>query len=209
MGRLANSLNRPSPRFKPQPTILVICEDSKSGKRYLEDSSRHFKVEVKVEITHCGHTDPQGIVAEALERQQRFDHVFCVIDRDGHQKFDEALAAAKHSHKVDVIASYPCFEFWLLLHFENSRKPYTAAGKKSAADRLIAHLQTYPEMKHYAKGDAQSLFAALKGDRFATARAIAPGILGDALKCGNMNPSTRLHELMDFFEKLSVPQLVK
>lgn len=58
MERNAASFNRQKSRYKPQPTVLVICEDSKSGKRYLEDASRHFRVNVVVEITHCGKTDP-------------------------------------------------------------------------------------------------------------------------------------------------------
>jgi len=163
-------------------------------------------VQVTVEITHCGRTDPQGIVAEALAREAKFDHVFCVIDRDGHQKFDDALMAARQSPKIDVIASYPCFEYWLLLHFENTRKPYTAVGKKSAADLLIDRLKTHPGMEHYAKGSIQSLFDYLNGPRFATARATAPRVLADAKKSGDMNPSTRIHDLMAFFENLSSPQ---
>lgn len=106
--------DRAKPRFKPQPTVLVICEDTKSGKRYLEDASLYFRVRVQVDIIHCGNTDPKGIVKEAISRQGKFDHVFCAIDRDTHKNFDEVLNLANTSKKVEVIVSYPCFEFWLL-----------------------------------------------------------------------------------------------
>jgi hypothetical protein len=206
MGRTSASFNRPKPRLKPQPTVLVICEDTKSGKRYLEDASLYFRVSVLVEITHCGKTDPLSIVKEAISRQGKFDHVFCAIDRDTHATFDEALKLAKTSKKVDIIASYPCFEFWLLLHFGYNRKPYVAAGKHSAAEQLIKDLCTYPCLENYDKGKDLSIFKLLLGRCFDEARRIAPKVLTEAIASEEMNPSTRLHESLDFFEKLSSPQ---
>jgi hypothetical protein len=205
MARTATSFNRSKPRLKPQPTVLIICEDTKSGKRYLEDASLHFRVSVLVEITHCGKTDPLNIVKEAIKRQGKFDHVFCAIDRDTHATFDEALKLAEMSQKVDIIVSYPCFEFWLLLHFCYNRKPYAAAGKHSAAELLIKDLCTYPDLKNYDKGKDLSIFKLLL-ERFDEARRIAPKVLTEALASEEMNPSTRLHELLDFLEKLSSPQ---
>jgi hypothetical protein len=125
MARTANSFSRSKSRFKAQPKVLVLCEDSKSGKRYLEDACLHFRVKVLVEITHCGKTDPLNIVKEAISHQGKFDHIFCAIDRDNHQNFDEALNLIGASKKIEIIVSYPCFEFWLLLHFVGyNRKPY-------------------------------------------------------------------------------------
>ncbi len=207
MGRSPQSFDRSGSRLKQQPTVLVICEDLKSGKQYLEDARRHFRIDVRVEITHCGRTDPQGIVREARQRQARFDRVFCAIDRDDHQKFDEALALAQNSN-ITVIASYPCFEFWLLLHFGYCRKPYTAVGRDSAADRLISDLRRHPGMDKYSKGDAKSVFQMLRGASFNGARELAPRVLRDAIQSGEMNPSTNIHELIAFFEELSVPQPV-
>jgi hypothetical protein len=82
--REAESFNRSRPRYKQFPKVLVICEDSKSGLKYLSDASFHFRVTVEIEVSHCGRTDPKGIVEEALRRQKKLDHVYCVIDRDNH-----------------------------------------------------------------------------------------------------------------------------
>lgn len=208
MARSAASFNRKNPVYKPQPTVLVICEDTKSGKRYLEDASQHFDVKVLVDITHCGKTDPKGIVKEAINRQGKFDHVFCTIDRDTHKNFDEALNLAKTSKKVEVIVSYPCFEFWLLLHFGYNRKPYTAAGKYSPADLVIKELCTHACLKNYDKSNTQNIFNLMLDNGFLEARRIAPKVLAEAIASEEMNPSTRLHELLDFFEKLSNPQKI-
>lgn len=208
MAKSAKSFNRAKPRYKPQPTILVICEDSKSGKRYLEDASLHFRVKVSVEIIHCGVTDPLNIVKEAISRQGKFDRVFCAIDRDSHETFVAAQQWVKDAKKVELVVSYPCFEFWLLLHFGYNRKPYMPTGKHSAAELLIKDLRSKPGFEDYDKGKDKSIFKMLLDqDRFATARHIAPTILVEAKDSGEMNPSTKLHELLDCFEKLSLLQV--
>jgi hypothetical protein len=200
------NFNRSKPKFKPQPKVLVICEDSKSSKHYLDDANYQLRSFVEVKITHCGNTDPKGIVEEAKSQQKNFDRVYCVIDRDTHKNFDEAVNSAQSTEKVKLIVSYPCFEFWLLLHFCYSRKPYTAIGKDSPADCLITDLRKCAGMENYAKGDDKNLFNFLLDKGFTDARIRSPKILAEAQKSGEMNPSTQLHELMDYFEVLSQPQ---
>ena len=205
MARTAASFNRRKPFLKQEPKILVICEDSKSGKRYLEDASRHFKAKVYVEFVYYSKNSPRNIVNQAIKRQKDFDKVFCVIDRDTHETFDEALSLAKTITKIEVITSYPCFEFWLLLHFGCFRDPYYAFGKDSAADLVIKQLRNYSCLKNYDKGQDINIFN-LMLDKFNMARQNSPKVLAEAKQTGEMNPSTQLHELIDEFEKLSKPQ---
>ncbi|MNF66150.1 hypothetical protein D3C84_479340 [compost metagenome] len=206
MGRSANSFDRKGSRFKPQPKVLILCEDSKSGKRYLEDAALHFRANAQVEIAHCGVTHPSGIVEKAIARQKSFDRVFCALDRDTHICFDRAIDLAKRHPKIKVIASFPCFEFWLLLHFGYNRKPFAAAGKNSPGDLVAKSLREKPNMEKYEKGKDISYFAQLLGEPFKTARTLAPKILEDVVKSGEPNPSTEIHLLMDEFESLSKPQ---
>ncbi|HWZ49115.1 MAG TPA: RloB family protein [Herbaspirillum sp.] len=202
MGRSAKSFERRKPQFKPRPTVLVVCEDSKSAKRYLEDATYHFRINVTVEISHCGRTDPKGIVANAIERSAKFDRVFCAIDRDTHESFEAAIATADAAEKVTVIASYPCFEFWYLLHFDYSRKPYRTAGNESAGDRLGADLRACEGMERYDKGAKKSVFDLLL-DKLPVARHTASRVFQHAVDTKEMNPSTQVHTLIDFFEDLS------
>ncbi|MCF4993969.1 RloB domain-containing protein [Pseudomonas syringae] len=195
-------------RFKPQPKVLVLCEDSKSGKQYLEEAASYFRASAHVEIVHCGVTHPSGIVERAVIRQRRFDKVFCVLDRDTHLCFERALDLAKSHPKIQVIASYPCFEFWLLLHFGFNRKPFRAVGKYSPADLVIKSLRTKHGMDRYEKGRTIGYFAQLSGEPFTTARILAPKILEDVVLSGEPNPSTDIHLLMDEFEILAQPQMI-
>lgn len=205
MARSASSFTRKNPKFAPQPTVLVLCEDRKSGKNYLEDVSRYFRVDVKVSIAHCGNTDPLGIVRKAVSEQRKYEYVFCTIDRDTHQNFDQALQLSRAHEKITVIPSYPCFEYWLLLHFGYSRKPYRGTGRLSPAEMVLKDLKEKTGMENYDKGANISIFEKLLGEPFLDARKHSPRALAEALESREMNPSTELHRLIDFLEKLSEP----
>ena len=202
MARSASSFDRAKPRFRPQPRTLVLCEDSKSCLLYLKDAAQHFRSYAEIEVANCGKTDPKGIVTEAvnLKRRQKFDDVICVIDRDSHHGFQEALELAAQN-LVGVVASYPCYEFWLLLHFRKTRAPYMPAGDHSAAERVSRSLRQESGMDKYEKGAAKGLFISLL-DRLPDARTRSMQVLTEALADGEMNPSTRLHELIEAFEAL-------
>ena len=199
------AFRRNEPRFRPQPTVLVICEDSKSSKTYLNDVKLYFRAQLRLAVTHCGKTDPAGIVSEGIRQSKQFDRVFCVIDRDEHQNFDEAVQLASSKPKVTVVPSYPCFEYWLLLHFGYTRKPYQRSGAKSPADCLIDDLKLHPGMSDYAKGAKVSPFTTLSVAQFTDARAHAARALVEAIQVRELNPSTTLHQLIDVIEELGSP----
>jgi hypothetical protein len=208
MGRSVRLFDRKKSRFKQQPKVLILCEDSKSGKRYLEDAAFHFRANAQVEVAHCGVTHPSGIVERAIARQKAFDKVFCALDRDTHLCFNRAIDLAKPHPKIKVIASFPCFEFWLLLRFGYNRKPFAAVGGKSPGELVAKSLRSQLLMEGYEKGESVSHFDLLKGVPFNTARTLAPRVLSDAAKSGEPNPSTEIHLLMNEFEALSVPQSI-
>lgn len=201
--RNAGSFARGKARLAPQPTVLVLCEDSKASIAYLNDAARHFRASPHVHVEHCGRTDPLGIVEEAIVRRRRYDEVFCVIDRNGHESFEAACALARERAGLAVVRSYPCFEYWLLLHFDYTRSPFTAVGAKSSCDRVTDVLRQQANMNAYDKGNVQGLFdRMLAGDLFTRARLNATRALQDAIEVDELNPSTQLHILMDRFETL-------
>jgi hypothetical protein len=206
VARDAKSFGRKPARYKPQPRVLVLCEDSKSSLFYLREAAQHFRVHAQVEIAHPGKTDPKGIVGEAIKRRRSLDRVFCVIDRDTHHGFDEALQLAA-AGAVDTIVSHPCYEFWLLLHFRYTRAGYVAGGGNSAADHMVQHVRVEAGMQAYAKGSITGLFDRLL-ERLPAARERAEQTMQKALADGERNPSTELHLLIEAFERLAQPQPV-
>lgn len=201
MVRDARSFERREKEKKSPPKILVICEDKKSGKRYIEDAAYYFRVDVVVEVAHVGKTDPKGIVEEAVKQLKKYDRIFCAIDRDTHETWDQALALAKREDKIHVIGSFPCLEFWFILHFNRNRKPYSREGNKSPGDCCVVDLKKCKDMGGYAKGGDGKVFKNLLPN-LPTARANSLRVLQEAEKENEFNPSTRMHELIDFLEAL-------
>lgn len=48
----------------------------------------------------------------------KIDHVWCVVDVDDHTTLNEALLLARRNG-VNLIVSNPCFEIWLLWHYQD------------------------------------------------------------------------------------------
>ena len=209
MARATQSFRRKAPSFQPQPRVLILCEDTKSSLFYLQDAARHFRSYAEVEIANIGKTDPLSIVEEAIKKQRVFESIYCVIDRDQHEGFDAALALAHgHTQKITVIASYTCYEFWLLLHFCKKTKPYISAGNKSSGELLLKDLRAYDEMREYAKGnDTADIFDKLLL-RLPDARKRSAQVMAEMVQINSLNPSTRLHDLIELLEKLGQPQLL-
>ena len=206
MGRHADSFKRLAPKFKAHPKVLVICEDKKSAKDYFEEAARNFRALADVEFDHCGRTDPKGIVENAIRRSSKYDQILCVIDRDTHDSgnFNEALRLGQESSKITVLVSYPCFEFWLLLHFGFSRSPFSGSGARSPGDMVVEVLRSKEGMSGYAKGSIIGLFARLL-PRLPDAMANAERSVLAAHDEDEMNPSTQLHELITLLKKLGKP----
>ena len=77
-----------------------------------------------------------------------YDRVFCVFDRDGHVNYQQALDQVAKSPlgrkgRLVAITSVPCFEFWVLLHFEYTAAPFTAVGGRSACDKVIEKVRAH------------------------------------------------------------------
>ena len=126
-----DSLRRKRETRDPAKKFLIVCEDSKSSKFYFEALKKHFgfvATKVVVQGSIDGRTQPNQIVDRAIKLKSDvedsggdcYDEVWCVIDGDsGKDKIRPARAKAK-SNNIQLAISTPCFEYWLLLHFEAS-----------------------------------------------------------------------------------------
>lgn len=110
---------------------LIVCEDSVSGKCYLEDlvhdlrlSSVRVEVESSAGITG---TDPGNVVKYAenrLSKDKNIQEAFVVFDGDTalldgscKNNFDTAVSRAESLSNMEAFVSVPCLEFWFILHY--------------------------------------------------------------------------------------------
>ena len=162
--RQALQLARKEGRRASYDRILIVSEGSKTEPHYFGEIRSYYKLHtanVQVQPSARG-TQPLQVVEFAEQlflkgdtsqgiRPRAFEQVYAVFDRDDHATYHAALAKAVAlgdklrndlgTHiKFEAIASVPCFEMWLLLHFEDVLAPM---HRFEVYRRLQAYLPAY------------------------------------------------------------------
>jgi hypothetical protein len=211
--KTALDLQRQAARRAVYQRILIVCEGEKTEPNYFKEAREFYCLNtVNVEVRgDCG-SDPMSIVQFAKQRFKEeknlgnsFDRIYCVFDKDGHAKYTDALQAIADAVPKNIyfaINSVPCFEYWLLLHFTYSTRPYLSKPRKSSGDQVLDDLKK--EMPNYKKGQ-RTIFSDLHVDPKANleeAKNRAKRSLIESQKNGTDNPSTRVHELIQMLQNL-------
>ena len=189
---------RRRPVREPYKKVLIVCEGKKTEPNYfkgLKDSLRLNSANVAI----VGHgATPSKIVERARQLYQNekedgdpYDKVYCVFDRDEHPDYQQSLRMVKREGRFEAIISVPCFEYWLLLHFEYTTRPY---GRQSAAHAVVADLKRH--LPNYSKND-ERIFEKLR-DKVETAKKNA----AKSLRLGRDNPSTNVHKLVKYLQNI-------
>jgi hypothetical protein len=209
----ARDLRRRIARQGMYEHVLIVCEGEKSEPNYLEDiriEQRLHSANVVVRHSELG-TQPLQVVQYAeqlflagdshrrIERRS-FNRVFTVFDRDDHPTFHEARRYAgslRHQNSDDedvefqVIASVPCFELWLLLHYEDVFEP---------VHRDEVHRRLRRHMAAYAKGGKGHWAQTKPHLERATDR--AQHLAEHPQASNGHQPMTQMHELVQYLLKL-------
>ncbi|WP_310741241.1 RloB family protein [Microbispora sp. H10670] len=133
-----------------------MCEGKVTEIEYFRGVRDHFR-SLPVDIRDCRFIglgcDPLSVVEYAIGERDRhlreartqrdtnlaYDEVWCVVDLDDHATLETALGTARNSG-VNVVLSSPCFELWLLYHFQD----YASAASTSEIHRKLgSHLPGY------------------------------------------------------------------
>ena len=128
--RRKNSLQRRTGRLEQRERFLVYVEGDVSESLYLNGVRRELgRSGPNVEIGRT-HGKPLGLVRAAIDHKERdrrdgnpFTQVWCVFDVESptpHGSLDQALTLAGRN-RITCGISNPCFELWLILHFQEQR----------------------------------------------------------------------------------------
>ncbi len=183
--------------------VLVVCEGKKTEPQYFVAFRGRYRIHTLSVVGIGG--DPSVLVDHAIRlsrrearRGERYEDVWCVFDHDDHPHFEEASRKAE-AKRFRLARSWPCFEYWLLLHFEYSRKPYARLPDRSPCAACIEDLRTHLPM--YEKSD-EDVFAMTHG-RLSGALANARQAQKDARATGERSPSTEVHQLVEELSNLN------
>jgi len=214
--RTNQSFARKPGQKAPRACVLIVCEGSKTEPGYFRSLCRKLRLhsaEVKICGEECGNA-PVSVVDFALEEQRRrkrdvkqgvallaYESVWCVMDveqRGKNPTLPDALQRAR-DRKFNTVLSNPCFEFWILLHFEDSARPYVNCAE------VITALQTAIG-RPYSKGE--DIFALLFpriGEAIQRAQSLEQRQRYDDAN-PVPNPSTQAHHLAEFLYDMAKPE---
>jgi hypothetical protein len=141
-----------------------VSEGSKTEPNYFKDIRAAYRLQtanIEVQPSVFG-TGPIQVVQyarslfESGDRHKQiqpraFEQIYAVFDRDDHQTYFDALNLAeeldgnlrndnKQTVRFKAIASVPCFELWLLLHYEDIQ---ASLHRDAVLQRLKVHLPGY------------------------------------------------------------------
>ncbi len=180
---------------------MIVCEGAKTEPNYFEDLRKHYELSaINIRIPREEHgSDPVSVVDFAIQEYKKdkdYDRVYCVIDRDRHTNFNEALDKITRIKfegvKFHATTSIPCFEFWLLLHFKYTTQPNISCKE------IETELKRF--LKEYKKGD-EEIFSKTKGGIEKAIRNASKVEKYHRTSRTN-NPSTKVHHLVGYLINL-------
>ncbi len=199
----------------PLKAYLIACEGICTEPNYInglvrfEKANRRIADGTVVKIASHQHSDPFGVLEDLLNTPNKnsYDECWIVIDRDetelkgkgfgGHteENFNKALDECM-KYNVDVACSNPCFELWIVLHFEFRD---TACSRNDIQKRALKKVNSILQKdKQLKKVDdlktIENLYILLK-DRVVTARRNAEKIKTN--ESNKSNPSTGMYKLLN------------
>lgn len=218
--KTAKKLSRRVATLSPRRRVLIVTEGEVTEVQFFEKLKGILGL-VNVDLEICGKecdSSPTSVVRFAVARAETeglhskggYNDVYCVIDRDDHKDFDKALREVCNANKprssfkaekIIAIVSYPCFEYWLLLHFTYTRSPFSASNGKTVAEVTTAELKKYPPFEAYEKTLTKEMLIKLD-ETMEDAINNATKSLKDANETGEMNPSTTVHTLVQALKAL-------
>ena len=188
------------------PRVLILCEAARTEPSYFNALARDLDLpNVSVRTPKKGQRGPGAMMTAVQyerERDSDLDEIWCVLDHDerdaeiegfrswlGRQSSEKARPA-----RIRAAISIPCFEYWLLLHFEFTNRPFHGMpGGLSACEQVIRELETH--LEGYRKADAGT---------YERCRALLP-VAMDHAKRGEQSEgasSTNVWELIERLQKL-------
>lgn len=207
--RAATDLSRKKAKRKPYDKVLIVCEGEKTEPNYFNGLISHYKLNsANVVIDGGSGSSPRSVFDTAKKlykaeqkRGDQYDRVYCVFDKDTHETYNETLhriAAQKPRDTFFHALSVPCFEYWLILHFKYTEAPYSSVGKNSCAQQALKKLQ---ELNPDYKKGQKEIFKNLV-DKLDFATNNAEKALNAATRNRTDNPSTHVHELVDYLKNI-------
>jgi len=204
--RKAKSLRRRPPSITPYDVVLIACEGKETEPNYFTELKQAFRLNnANIRVYGRG-VDPLNLVNFAIQTYRKepdFNRIYCVFDQDRHKTYSDALEKIRRTRlkvgdRIFAVPSVPCFEFWILLHFTYTTRPFDAPAGGSICQQVIRRLEKY--LPGYQKNDRRIFGQTQCYLDIAITRARQVKRFHET--SGTDNPSTEIHHLVEYLRGL-------
>lgn len=210
--RKEREINRKNKQNSRVGRRILIVVEGETEDIYFKSLIDYHKLS-NVEVSQCSlGTSHRNIVTETKQKLKEakregvgFTHAFCVFDLDVDTK--NAIETAKNIHLKKMsdailyaVVSYPCIEFWFLLHFVYTSQSFSPCGNKTIGQSVKSHLKShwveYHKTIQHTYGMLKNHAEQMNQDVHENARRL----LLEQQQCQTINPITNAHKLVAYLE---------
>lgn len=144
MARRNHTDKRKNKSRQENKIFLIVTEDTESAYNYFQILRKENRLHtLNIEVKPSKKSAPDQVISftKKLAEAKDAELSFCIIDRDTHEHFDKAIADANKIKNLEIIASFPCFEYWIILH--HNKDCYRPMNAKECIRETIARFKTY------------------------------------------------------------------
>ena len=145
---------------------LILCEGQTEEKYFkglvTQEAYRRKFSAIDVEIYKPDNNSPVGLIKKARDlmkvakrERNEYNFAWVVFDRDQHASIPDAFEMARTNRpEIKIAFTSPCFEFFILLHFEKTTREFASCGE------IISYVKKKGYIPDYEK--ASNLFRLLE-----------------------------------------------
>ncbi len=195
------------PKRKTYARVLIVGEGKTELTYFNFIKEIYSPIRANIEVFASTNPQPDKILEFTNDKVREsvnnpYSHVFCVFDRDDNLKFNETCQKMENND-YKLARSWPCFEYWLLVHFEQKR-PYFYE-----CNECCKRIKDKKYIPHYKKGDMAMLKKFIDKAKIETAIEYSPRSCAeadststDANRTDINNTSTEVYKILECLKEL-------
>ncbi|AWT49710.1 hypothetical protein DLE54_09465 [Psychrobacter sp. YP14] len=192
------------------PKILILTEGY-SEEIYFNQLKNNLRLNT-VYVKKSNHTDALRIIEEAIdygeksiEQKNEYNYIFCIFDLDTvkNKHFLSTINSYNHRYKKEnsiiyPIITYPCIEFWFILHYDCYDTPFNAKRNHSIGDIAKKEFKKYDSNYHETNKNSITVLVT----NYKNAIYNAQRVVGKQQQSNSFNPITNIHQLVTLLDNI-------
>ena len=170
--------------------VLLICEGDSEAVYFNNFNKREWNF-IRIRTINTDKTDPINLIISAKRQKQKMnpESTWCIFDIESknQEMIDKVVKSA--GQNIRIISSNPCYELWLLLHFQIV---WANLNVEDTIRILKNHIPTYCKGKNFFEDTEPITKTAIDNSK-----RLEKHHIGLPEYSINRNPSTKIYDVVE------------